>query len=142
MTVACSNVERFDWQGMSVKIVRGSLCFVIPPIRHSSVVRRYLAEDAHQMSARMECKLLIANVNQHELTDGVVDDLIQVVSRWTCSKMCKPGRNGTQALVQSCLCQSPFKFASTASADLFNPCENGRLVKLLERGFGRHGGLS
>jgi len=82
-TGACSNVERFDWQGMSVKIVRGSLRFVVPPIRHSSLVRRDFAEDAHQMSARMECKLLIANVNQHEMADGVVDDLIQVVFRWT-----------------------------------------------------------
>jgi len=125
---------------MSVKIVRGSLCFVIPPIRHSSVVRRYLAEDAHQMSARMECKLLIANVNQHEMADGVVDDLIQVVFRWTCLKMCKPGRNGSQALVESCLCYFPFKFAGTATSDLFNPRENDRLVKLLEMGFGRHGG--
>lgn len=51
------------------------------------------------MTARMKRKILVTNVNQHELVDGVVKDLIEIVSWGTCSKVCKPSRNGNQALV-------------------------------------------
>jgi len=83
LTRTCSHIKRIDWQRTSVWIARGALCIGAPSIRHTSLIRRNSAQEPHEMAAGMELEFLVANVNQNDRADRVVDDLFSVVSRWS-----------------------------------------------------------